>query len=203
MKLKEALKKGAIGQIHKVRTISRDHPIPPMKFLKISGGLVFDCASHDCDVLRWLTEEDPVSVYAEASCFNKEIKEINDWDTLEIIFKFPSGVIGSVDVSRHSACGYDQRVEVLGEKGVLQAANPLESTLVINTNNGLLQEPYIYSFHTRYHVAYKDQVEHFADLVQGTVKTPRLTHEDVRKNCIMLHAAHEAAATGKPVKITY
>jgi hypothetical protein len=36
-------------------------------------------------------------------------------DTIAIILKFPSGVLGSIDLSRHSSYGYDQRLEVRSE----------------------------------------------------------------------------------------
>jgi len=203
MKLKESLKKGAVGQIMKIHTISRDHPIPPMKFLRISGGFVFDCTSHDCDVLRWLAESDPVSVYVETSSFNPEIASLQDYDNVAMVFKFPNGIIGTVDASRHSACGYDQRIEVLGDKGTIMAGNPQATTVVYGRAEGMVADPYIHSFPSRYHAAYLSELEHFADLILGKTKEPRLTHEDVRKNCIILHAAQESAAKGEIVKIKY
>lgn len=36
---------------------------------------------------------------------------------------FPSGTLASIDLSRFANYGYDQRLEVFGAKGMLQAKN--------------------------------------------------------------------------------
>ena len=38
---------------------------------------------------------------------------------------FPSGTLASIDLSRFANYGYDQRLEVFGAKGMLQAKNEL------------------------------------------------------------------------------
>jgi len=202
-KLKEHLVAGSVGNVVKVKTISRDHPFPNYAFLKTSGGLVFDCCSHDVDVQCWLTGEVPNEVYAMGTAIDKEVKAMNDFDTLEVLFKFPSGIMGSIDISRHSTCGYDQRIEVLGTKAVVFAENPKESTVILANSAGFTCDPSVYSFPTRYKQAYSDESDHFADLISGATKTPRLTHHDVRVNCIILHAIAESAQKGLPVKVTY
>jgi len=202
-KLKDHLVKGSVGNVVKVKTISRDHPFPNYAFLRTSGGLVFDCCSHDVDVQCWLTGEVPTEVYAMGTAIDQEVKAMGDFDTLEVLFKFPSGIMGSIDISRHSTCGYDQRIEVLGTKAVVFAENPKDTTVILANNSGFTSDPAIYSFPTRYKQAYSDELDHFADLVSGAVKTPRLTHHDVRVNCIILHAIAESAQKGVPVSIKY
>jgi hypothetical protein len=56
--------------------------------------------------MRWYTNEDPNLVYAIGSAFLPGVGDIPDVDTLEIMFKFPSGRLGSVDISRISTSGY-------------------------------------------------------------------------------------------------
>jgi len=202
-KIKDHLSSGSVGNVVKVKTISRDHPFPNYAFLRTSGGLVFDCCSHDVDVQCWLTGEVPNEVYAMGTVIDKEVKAMNDFDTLEVLFRFPSGIVGSIDISRHSTCGYDQRIEVLGTKAVVFAENPKESTVILANSSGFTCDPSCYSFPTRYKQAYTSETDHFADLVNGTVKTPKLTHHDVRVNCIILHAIAESAQKGVPVKPTY
>jgi len=202
-KLKDHLSSGSVGDVVKVKTISRDHPFPNYAFLRTSGGIVFDCCSHDVDVQCWLTGEVPNEVYAIGTAIDQEVKAMNDFDTLEVLFRFPSGIVGSIDISRHSTCGYDQRIEVLGTKAVVFAENPKESTVILANSSGFTCDPSCYSFPTRYKQAYTSEVDHFADLVNRTAKTPKLTHYDVRVNCIILHAIAESAQKGVPVKPTY
>ena len=73
-----------------------------------------DCAIHDIDIICWIVGEEPIGVMAMGSTFDSEIKTLGDVDTIAIILKFPSGVLGSIDLSRHSSYGYDQRLEVSG-----------------------------------------------------------------------------------------
>jgi len=203
LKLKKAIDDGKIGTLHKVRTISRDNPCPSLAYLKISGGLIFDCSSHDCDEIRWIVGEDPVQVYAVGSAFLPGVGDIPDVDTLEIMFKFPSGRLGSVDISRISVSGYDQRVEAHGEKGTVYAENEKDTTVTLATVDGFSFPPDKYSFPTRYKEAYSGEIDHFANLVHGTEKVLRLTHEDVHKNCLILHAANESLKSGVPIKLNY
>ena len=42
----------------------------------------------------------------------KEIRDLNDHDTVAIILTFPSGVLALIDLSRFACYGYDQRLEV-------------------------------------------------------------------------------------------
>jgi len=150
-KLQQAVRDGAIGIPEIIKTTSRDHPPPTMEYLKISGGIMHDCASHDVDVLRWVSGEDPISVFAQGSCFSKEIEGlgIGDWDNITISMKFPSGCLGLIDVSRHATYGYDQRIEVLGTKGMLQAENKRKTTVVFSNEAGSLIDPTRHSFPQR------------------------------------------------------
>jgi len=203
VKVKNLIDEGRIGTLHKIKTISRDNPCPPLAYLKISGGIIFDCASHDCDEMRWYTGEDPNLVFTTGSAFLPGVGDIPDVDTVEIMFKFPSGRLGSIDISRISCSGYDQRVEAHGEKGTLYAENEKDTTVILANKEGFTSDPDMYSFPTRYVQAYSSELDHFADLCQGTSKIPKLSHEDVHKNCVILHAANESLKTGQPVKIEY
>lgn len=55
--------------------------------------------------------EYPTKVYVMGGQNVPEIAEMNDYDYVAILFWFPSGTIGIVDVSRYSSFGYDQRME--------------------------------------------------------------------------------------------
>ena len=108
---------GDIGKVHIIKTTSRDSGVPPIDYLKISGGMFNDTAIHDLDVTCWMLGEDPVSVHAMAHAHSQAIGDIPDVDTIVITMKFPSGAISIIDLSRHSCYGYDQRVEVCCSQG--------------------------------------------------------------------------------------
>ena len=106
------VKAGKIGQLYEIKTCSRDSPRPLNSFLKISGGMFHDCGVHDIDLVCWIAGEEPVGVFAMGSVFDEDIKDMGDVDTIAIMLKFPSGVLATINLSRHSSYGYDQRLEV-------------------------------------------------------------------------------------------
>jgi len=55
---------------------------------------------------RWILDEDPEEIFCVASAFRKEIAEIDDFDTVLVTLKFPSGALGSIDLSREAVYGY-------------------------------------------------------------------------------------------------
>jgi len=201
-KTKESIKEGVIGKLHMVRTSSRDHPVPTLNYLKISGKIFHDCCSHDLDIMRYMTGEDPVEVFAMGHAFNPNLKELEDWDTVNISLKFPSGVVGNIDASRFAAYGYDQRIEVFGDKGMVQANNQQPTSVVVSTVSGVTSDPYFYSFPQRYEKTYATELAHFVQVILKKVE-PILTHQDVRKVTILASACEESCQTGKPVRVQY
>ena len=110
--IRKKIKNGHLGRMHSMTTTSRDHPLPSISFLKVSTGMFHDCAVHDLDVILWMVGEEPSLVFAQGTVHNEEIAQINDVDTIAIVLKFPSGIIATTHLSRHSSYGYDQRLEV-------------------------------------------------------------------------------------------
>jgi len=202
VQLKETCKSGGIGTLQIVKTISRDNPVPTLAYLKISGGIFHDCGSHDIDVTRWVLEEDPFEVFAVASAFNADIKALNDFDTVLITLRFPSGAIANIDLSRKACYGYDQRIEVLGDKGMVQSQNRQPTTTLLSTEQGIRADPFMFSFPQRYDHAYAFELDHFVDCILGKA-IPKLSHDDARKVAIIADAAEESVRSGRKVIISY
>ena len=110
--VRERVRDGQVGKLHVIKTTSRDSPLPSMAFLRTSGGMFHDCAIHDIDVVCWVAGSLPEEVFAHAHTHHPEIKDMGDVDTVAIVMKFKSGVMATIDLSRHSSYGYDQRLEV-------------------------------------------------------------------------------------------
>jgi len=202
VQLQQSARNGAIGTLQIVKTISRDNPVPTLAYLKISGGIFHDCGSHDIDVCRWILQEDPVEVFGVASAFNPDIKALDDFDTVLMTLKFPSGAIANIDLSRKAAYGYDQRIEVLGDKGMLQAQNRQPTSVISSTESGISGDPNCYSFPQRYEHAYAIELDHFVDVLAGKAE-PRLSHDDARKVAIIADAVEESVRQGKKIVVNY
>lgn len=85
--------------------------------LCFAGGVYHDCLVHDIDMSCWVLGELPSRVQSSAVALIPEVKAIDDFDTIAFMMSFPSGAIALGDNSRYSAYGYDQRLEVFGNKG--------------------------------------------------------------------------------------
>lgn len=166
--LKQALNDGKIGAPASVIITSRDPAPPPAQYAKTSGGMFRDMSIHDLDMARFILGEDPVSICAHGSCMvDPEIGEVGDIDTSVIVMEFPSGAMATIHNSRCSGYGYDQRVEVHGEKGMLQVGNALENLVTLSAEQGQQQANPEHFFLQRYHQAYVSEWQHFVDVLNG------------------------------------
>jgi len=165
--LKRQLEKGSVGGLRAIKCCSRDNPLPPIEYLRVSGGLFYDMLCHDFDMIHFLSDQIPEEVYAIGHCYEPLIKEFNDIDTVMVTMKFKSGLMATVDCSRTAPYGYDQRVEVLGEKGMAIAQNEESSTVMVATEQGHLHPPAHWSFPERYKHTYTTELAEFVALVSN------------------------------------
>jgi myo-inositol 2-dehydrogenase / D-chiro-inositol 1-dehydrogenase len=78
---------------------------------------------HDFDMARYLAG-DIVEVEAMgANLIDPGIGEQGDIDSAMVLLRAASGALVHINNSRRSVYGYDQRIELFGEKGMLQAHN--------------------------------------------------------------------------------
>jgi len=202
-KAREAVRSGACGKLHKIKSISRDNPVPSLEYLRHSGGIIHDCCSHDLDLIRWVIGVNPIKVFTAATTHDPEIKALNDWDCVEITLFFPDDVLGTVDVTRKAVYGYDQRLEAVGDKGIVSSNNTPILPVIVGNVNGFSHTATQYSFNTRYADAYRGEVEHFVDLCLGVTDKIAFTAEDLHTISKIMEACVESGKTGKLVEIDY
>ncbi|XP_038213439.1 uncharacterized oxidoreductase YrbE-like [Zerene cesonia] len=202
--LKNKIRNGDLGHVQIVKGTTRDSPLPPIEYLKTSGGVFFDCLVHDFDMFCWLLGEVPTRVQVSASALMPEIKAINDFDTIATILTFPSGAVGLLDNSRYSAYGIDQRLEVFGNKGMIKVDNqvPAHSTEYVIKQEGVKKNPIYYSFPSRYKLAYQRELEYFLDVVQYGAPVDVNSWQVLAVSKVVAAAA-ESARTGETVYIDW
>ena len=103
---------------------------------------------------------------------------------------------------RKAVYGYDQRIEVVGETGMLQAHNRRATTVQHWTKSRTeAKEPLLYFFIERYREAYVNEIDAFiAALEHGTPCSP--SFEDGRRALLLANAAYESIASGKTVRVS-
>ena len=167
-KVRDQLNAGVIGKAESLLITSRDPSPPPAEYSEVSGGMFRDMTVHDLDMARFIIGEKPVSIYANGSCVvDPAIGEAGDIDTAVIIIEFESGATATIINSRRSGYGYDQRMELHGEKGLLKANNMLENLVENWGENGCTSEKPHPFFLERYEAAYVAEWSHFADVLAG------------------------------------
>jgi myo-inositol 2-dehydrogenase/D-chiro-inositol 1-dehydrogenase len=192
---------GEIGTIEQLSIISRDHFPPPPDFVKVSGGIFRDMSIHDLDMARFFIP-DIVTVFAAgANLFDRAAGENEDFDTAFITLRSASGALVSITNSRHSAIGYDQRIEAFGALGSLQVSNALTSLVSLSTALAVESKPpYQDFFLERYAVAYAVELEEFIKLVRGEPSISP-TFEDGRAALLLADAAQRSAVEGISVPV--
>jgi myo-inositol 2-dehydrogenase/D-chiro-inositol 1-dehydrogenase len=199
--LKAAITAGKIGNLEMLTITSRDPSPPPIEYIDVSGGLFRDMMIHDFDMARWLLAEEPVEVFATASCqVDPAIGEAGDVDTALVTLKTASGKLCQISNSRRAAYGYDQRVEAFGSKGMAQVANQLESQLSITGDNGSTAAKPQYFFLERYEAAYRLELDNFVECIRGT-KQPIASGIDGLQSLLLAEAALESLRTGKAIAL--
>ncbi len=199
--LKSQMDNGAIGRLETVIITSRDPSPPPVEYIKVSGGLFRDMMIHDFDMARWLLGEEPTRIYATGSVMvDKAIGEAGDIDTASVTLTTASGKIAVITNSRRASYGYDQRIEVFGEKGMLQAGNQLENTVKFSGETGVTSAKPQFFFLERYADAYRIELTKFIESLQNGT-TPPTTAIDGLKALALADAALKSYKTGLPVDL--
>jgi len=109
--LKHRLQDAELGKIFQI-TCRRVGPFPP----RIRDvGVVVDLATHDLDLMRFLTGLEPTRVYAE---IERRIHTEHE-DLLLGLLRFPDGVSGSLEINWLTPIKV-REIQVLGERGMFR-----------------------------------------------------------------------------------
>ena len=199
--LKAAADAGEIGKAELLSIASFDPAPPPLAYVKVSGGLFRDMTIHDFDMALWLMGSAPETVTAKASSIvDPEIGAAGDVDTAVITLTWADGRIAVIKNSRRAVYGYDQRIELLGSEGMLQAGNMLETTVVKSTKAGVTGAKPTYFFLERYMPAYAREWDAFVAAVTGGGAVP-VTLEDGVAALAVAEAATRSAKSGSTERV--
>ncbi len=132
---------------------------------------------HDFDVFRWVLGDEAESVHAVGSCLvDPTIAEVGDVDSTAVTIRTRRGRLCQINTSRRAAYGYDQRFEVLGSRGMLQAGNVRPTEVAAFTGTAVSHDKPEHFFLERYRAAYAAEMAHFLAALAG--------HTPVRTNIV-------------------
>jgi len=193
---------GSVGKPHLLRITSRDPSPPPIAYVKVSGGIFLDMTIHDFDMARFQMGCEVTELYAAGGVLvDPEIGKAGDLDTAVITLRFENGAIGTIDNSRKSVFGYDQRLEVFGSGGMAEAANAFPNTVTLSNGKSVARDLPLNFFLDRYAESYVREMEAFIACVRDG-KEPPVSGRDGRVPVVMGRAARLSAEKNRPVKLS-
>lgn len=200
--LASRLRDGKAGAPELVLLTSRDPGPPPIDYIVASGGILRETTIHDIDMARWLTGEEPNSVYAVgAARTDPRIAAAGHVDTVMVTLTMPSGTLVSINNSWRSAYGYDQRAEIHGAGGMLQLGNVLSTPVTAwNADGGSSDRPQPF-FLERYADAYRQELDYFVNrLEEGGAMSPGAS--DGLRALEIAEAAEESMRSGLAIRLS-
>lgn len=122
MELKRVVSSGEIGDVELIQMTIRGPSMPPLEYIAVSGGQMRDQRVHFFDLARWISDLDPTEVFATGSTLaDPRLADYGDVDTSVVTLRLSTGALVQIDIVRRVGYGYDERVEVLGSTGMVEA----------------------------------------------------------------------------------
>jgi myo-inositol 2-dehydrogenase/D-chiro-inositol 1-dehydrogenase len=200
-RIRDLVVAGAIGDPQVVKITSRDPGPPPVEYIKVSGGLFLDMTIHDFDMARYISGKKVKEVFARGAVLvDPAIGEAGDIDTAVITLVFEDDTMAVIDNSRQAVYGYDQRLEVFGNKGMARADNKFPNTHELYTDKGISGDLPLYFFLERYDESYNQEIKEFVEALFSGKDMPCSGEDGLMSLAIGL-AAKKSLETNKPVRL--
>ncbi|MGO1943631.1 MAG: Gfo/Idh/MocA family oxidoreductase [Ancrocorticia sp.] len=199
--LRDAVAAGEVGSVELVQMSSRGPSLPPIDYLKVSGGQMRDQVVHFFDLLCWISGLEPVSVYATGSALvDPEVKNAPDVDTSAVILMLSNGAICQIDAQRRIGYGYDERIEVNGSASMVEAARQRTGWVNRYSAEKISTNAMHPGWFERIAPTYRSALDHFVEaMTNGEQPSPSV--EDGLRAQRIAEAATESLHTGLPVQI--
>lgn len=203
----ERIQAGEIGRPMMIKSLTNGPGLPPpwARDLRTSNGMLAEVNSHDWDCVRWLMGSDFERVYTEVANFKGAAHGVDTphfYDTALVSIRFENGGLGSISGICPCEYGYDARVEIIGERGILQIGQLARQAVVVcvNREQGLIT-PIYRSWPERFAWGYIREMEHFVRCIQSGVP-PSVTGADGRWAVAGVLAATKSFLEERPVYLS-
>jgi myo-inositol 2-dehydrogenase/D-chiro-inositol 1-dehydrogenase/scyllo-inositol 2-dehydrogenase (NAD+) len=203
----ERIRAGEIGQPMVIKSLTHGPGLPPAWAwdLEKSNGMLAEVNSHDWDCTRWLMSSNPERVYVEIGNFKGQARNVDVpgfYDNVLVNVRFESGGLGSISGICPCDYGYDARVEIVGEKGIMQIGQMQGQAVVVCTDrdHGLVT-PIFRRWPQRFAWGYIREMAHFVDCIQ-TGTSPAVDGTDGRWAVASVLAGTKSFQEERPVYLS-
>lgn len=201
--VKRVVETGGVGPVELIQLTSRGPAVPPLEYIAVSGGQLRDQAVHFFDLARWLAGADPVEVFAAGSALaDPRLEAYGDVDTSVATLRLPGGALVQVDCTRRIGYGYDERLEVLGSDGLVEAGRHRTGSVLRYSAGAVVEDGMDRGWFERVRPTYAAALDHFVRaLERGEDPTPTLA--DGLKAQAIAEAATASLRSGKAEPVAY
>jgi len=202
----QRIEAGEIGLPMMVKSLTHGPGLPPpwARDLQTSNGMLAEVNSHDWDTLRWLMNDDYERVYAEVANFKGPTLQVdtpNFYDNALVNVRFSGGGLGMISGICPCGYGYDARVEIYGEKGLLTIGELQGQAVVICTDRDQgLVTPIFRTWPQRFAWGYINEMEHFLQCIERG-QAPKVGGQEGRWAVAGVLAATRSFLEGRPVTL--
>jgi myo-inositol 2-dehydrogenase/D-chiro-inositol 1-dehydrogenase len=196
-----AVRGGTLGRLYIVRTAGHDAEPPHESYIPTSGGIFRDLNIHDFDIIRHVTGQDIVEVYADGGVLGHPMFETyNDVDTAVAVLRLSEGALGIMSGARHDPRGYDIRMELFGSKDSAAVGMGERMPLRSLEDDGFSPTNAWRTFLDRFGEAYRAELHAFVDVAAGRAPNP-CSPEDALVAMRVAVACDRSLREHRPVRV--
>jgi len=202
---KKRVDSGEIGRVVLIKSLTHGPSTPKswMYDIRKSNGPLAEVNSHDIDALHWYSGSYINEVYAIGGNFRSpKAKEAwpDFYDNVILTTRFSNGMQGFIEGAQGVQYGYDSRVEILGEKGIIFIGK-INNYSVISCNPNGMQTPFVRSWQNLYYDAYKKEDISFINCILDGSE-PEVTGQDGMEAVKVVNAGNRSITEKKPIKLS-
>ncbi len=199
LEARQCIENGRIGNVQIIKITNRDPAIPPIAFIRSSGGMFMDFSIHDFDMAGYLMQKKVTEVFAKGLVFmDAAVGEAGDIDTALVTLTFEDGTYAVIDNSRKAVYGYDQRIEIFGDRGMMMVNNNPRHHTVLYDESGEHRALPLSSFVQRYERSYLNEITAFIEAIRHHTPIPQ-TAAEIETATEIAYAAQQSLREQRPV----
>ena len=194
----------AIDDIEHARSLAQEIGFPILIKASAGGGgkgmRVVESADAFEEQMN-LAVSEAVSAFGNGAVFiEQRLKDIKDIDNAIITLELTNGILCTIDSSRQTHFGYDQRIEVFGSEGMLSVENKSNNLYLLSGKTKTSKSKINESFIERYESSYLSELEYFYKSIINKSKST-VGPENILNAIRVASAGNESIKTNKPVLV--
>jgi myo-inositol 2-dehydrogenase/D-chiro-inositol 1-dehydrogenase len=197
----DRVRTGQIGKVEMIHVVSRTNKAPIPETIPFSGGMIREKGTHFFDMASWISELDPVEIYAAGACLiDKRFVEYGQVDTASLVLRLEDDVLVSLDFSLRAIFGQDELIEIVGSEGMLQCGRQRSGNTFLYTEGSIATEGVQHSWYEQFKQTYSQELDALVATVTQSAPAHATLRDGLRAQAVA-EAAIQSISQNQPVKI--